>query len=371
MFGRLSSPMTPFDMLFAELAKPDHSNEKEYPVFLDDDEKPKRKKGRYNNIFSRRDPNFCDFNANVIVHGDLQKHILLEGPAQHIQDHCERFLQVLANDWMPITDVIAAGDPLEGRKSNKGYLHYFTDKAREHLHDHEMLEKLASKFHLSCHKHKEKDNITTHIVTVENGANPREVRVHHIPNFRDFKTLTFSLVEVETLLNIFQNAETLAIHCSAGMGRTGVLELAFCLFNEYEKYFPKDLPDFAAIKLKVNELRILRPELLQTADQYRMAIILAIQLYAANRQELTEDVQIKSGETVDEAARKWQAEKTKQAEQKKPATLMVPVAQYGSKSRSASDNELSGNEVSANSLSDYSDYSEDEENSAEVAVMRH
>ncbi len=354
MFGHLHTAASPFDTLFSELTKPDSSDQKHYPVFLGH----LRKKGRYNNIFTRHDHNFPEYNANVIVHSDNQKHILLEGPASHIQEHCERFLDVLVNDWMPITDVIAAGDPFEGRKFNKGYLHYFAEKAHEHVHDHPMLEKIATKFHLVTHKHEETDNITSYIMRINDGEKSRQMRIHHIPNFGDFKTLAFTLAEINALLKIFQEAETLAIHCSAGMGRTGVIELAFCLFNEYEKYFPHNKPDFHLIKLKVNELRILRPELLQTADQYRMAIVLAVQLNAANRNELTDEVRNNAGIIVDNAACEWK---------NKHAKLAVPVAKYSAKSRNVSDDESHVNEVSANS-SDYSDYSEDDDNSVERAI---
>ena len=196
MFRNTKPEPTPFAFLFSELAKPDTSDERHFPPMHNT-----VKKGRFRNIISRHDETFPHYNANVVEHG-TQRHILLEGPAQDMQEHSERFLQVLINDAVPVTDVIAAGDPHDGRKDGRGYFHYFGEKAHEHFKDHHLLDKIGEKFHLHSKKDHETGSIISYNMRIKYEESDREIRVHHIPNFGDFKAMTFSIDEIKKLLDI-------------------------------------------------------------------------------------------------------------------------------------------------------------------------
>jgi hypothetical protein len=74
------------------------------------------------------------------------------------------------------------------------------------------------------------------------------------------------------------------------------------LLEDFDHFYPGNQPDFKKIKFKLEELRVLRPALIQDAGQYRMAIILGRQLQAASRNELTEANMQEMSAAIDEAA---------------------------------------------------------------------
>jgi hypothetical protein len=132
-----------------------------------------------------------------------------------------------------------------------------------------------------------------HDYAVSPSGGGKTIIVHHIPQFPDFGTLDFSAGDVKKLLGILQDSQKLRIHCRAGIGRSGVFELAFTLFEQYDQFFSKDSakPDIAAIQQQLEKLRIERPGLVQKPEQLRMAILLAHEFNEIQSVEMTEGVE--------------------------------------------------------------------------------
>lgn len=309
MFRKSSPDSNPMAVIYDEINKPDTSDAEKYPTHLTHGSNSLldwENKGRFHNITSHHDANFPEYNANLIGN-----HVLLEGPAQHNAGHCERFLKVLLNDNINITDVIAAGDPLDGREQGKrGYWHYFSDAKSEDVVDAKIIKALGARFEITSIKTATVEGISSYQVSIRYEGRTRHINVHHIENFGDFKTKGFTVSELKKLLTIHQASKNLAIHCSAGMGRTGVLELAYCLYADSERFYPNGVPDFKQIRMKLEELRVLRPALIQGSEQYRMAVIVGLQLKLVSRDDLVSEADLKKIEDdVDSAAR--QAMQTK------------------------------------------------------------
>ncbi len=308
MFRNPQADKNPFDILYGEVGKPNTSDAAKYPTHLthgSDSVMAWEAKGRFSNIVTLLDEQFPEYNANLIKH-KVGGHVLLEGPAQHSLPHCERFMAVLMNNNVNITDVIAAGDPLDGRSAGKrGYWHYFSHDNKVEATDSGIMRQLSSRYNVTSTKTGEVGGISSYQLTIRAGdAKTRQINVHHIVDFGDFKTMIFTAAELKALLAIYHQSENLAIHCSAGMGRTGVIELAYCLFADYEKFYPAGKPDLNQIKFKLEDLRVQRPVLIQGYEQYRMAVIVGMQLALVHRNELISDAELKEVESVvDDAAK--------------------------------------------------------------------
>lgn len=98
----------------------------------------------------------------------------------------------------------------------------------------------------------------------------------------DFAGNSFSRDQIHQLCLFYQNNsdKALGVNCTAGLGRSGVIALAFELQKNYEAYFDPTTgyPNIQKIDECLNAMRTERPGLIQTAEQYSLAITLANQM---------------------------------------------------------------------------------------------
>lgn len=109
-----------------------------------------------------------------------------------------------------------------------------------------------------------------------------KTNILHFRDWPDFGVADFCAESVQLLLaehlQAFETGKLLGMHCSAGLGRTGVLELAYTLFDDYETFFPRaGAVEIEKITQKLGELRVERPGLVQKGAQFRAALLLAQQ----------------------------------------------------------------------------------------------
>lgn len=120
-------------------------------------------------------------------------------------------------------------------------------------------------------------NASSHITTIK-----------HTRGWPDYDVLNFDAETVGEYvrghLDALTEGKVVGIHCRGGAGRTGVLEFAYHLFDEYEDFFSDVQKDgFGQINLekairKLQELRLDRPNLVQSGEQLRLALLLAQQM---------------------------------------------------------------------------------------------
>lgn len=130
------------------------------------------------------------------------------------------------------------------------------------------------------------------------GKNPktRELEVLHLPKIADMSIVkNFTDSDWETIFDYFEKNPTL-IHCSAGLGRSGLFAVAYLAMKRGifdTKKSPKKIID-ELNNLLFNELRLIRPGLVQTQEQYQQIYLIGcifkqIQLYRSLHQSLTGD----------------------------------------------------------------------------------
>lgn len=288
---------------------------------------------RYSNLIWNQEDQFPDYNANLFVHAK-SSHILMGGAAQYDQLHIKRFFELLGDAEVGMKDIIAAGNPLDGRNTyghGRGFLDYFNPENKNVSPDRwniAVIGRVDSKLVSEC------GQIKTYEVTVEPHENDAyTIKVHNIPNFGDFKTVAFTVEEIERLLEIHMSSDVLGIHCSAGLGRTGVLELAFQLFAREETFYQDGKPNIPAIINRLGEMRKIRPGLVQTSDQLRMAIVLGRQLVLAQNKLLDQKSMRKTELSVDAAASQYVAFRKKMRQSTRSvACLFAGYAYYNGES---------------------------------------
>ncbi|MEO8400799.1 MAG: protein-tyrosine phosphatase family protein [Gammaproteobacteria bacterium] len=286
---------------------------------------------RFKDSAAIQDPKFphypvttIQYKANKQEQREAKQHYLHEGPNQVLKhsNHASAFFkEVLINPTANVSAVLVLGKATDGRDNKrtvKGFLDYFTPESI----DKETLEQIEKELNIKISRKKVAgdDGVEHFEITISPGVaaspkslkEPKVINVYQLPIFEDFGTLIQIKVPlIQKLLKIHLSEGNLSIHCSAGLGRTGAIELAYVLFDNYEKFYGKNgEPDFKAIHNTLEELRILRPSLVQEDGQYEMAIALGMKLHladAANKggPEFTQQISDEIDVRFREAARSY------------------------------------------------------------------
>lgn len=118
--------------------------------------------------------------------------------------------------------------------------------------------------------------------------------------------------------------ETIAVHCAAGVGRTGHVILMLEILKNYQRIFANDNPDTIAKEIQaiVNRMRETRPALIYTLEQYITAIQNAdfVYQYALKKKYVTEPATLANMSFLTPAPSP-QEEKKEQVEKEHSASL--------------------------------------------------
>jgi len=132
---------------------------------------------------------------------------------------------------------------------------------------------------VTCHKEQEGPSFAFREFTLINTENNEERHITHMQYIAwpDHGTPTDSSDFLEFVLKVRQNrvgmVDATIVHCSAGIGRTGVLvlmETAMCLVEAHEPVYPLDI---------VRNMRDQRAMLIQNASQYKFVCEAILKVY--------------------------------------------------------------------------------------------
>lgn len=106
----------------------------------------------------------------------------------------------------------------------------------------------------------------------------------------DFASQLFSMDKIAELASFYQanvQQTKIGVNCAAGLGRTGVIAMTFELLQRHDEFYNEQgIPNIANIDAMLQSMRTNRPGLVQTPDQYTLAIALARQIYVYLQPEL-------------------------------------------------------------------------------------
>lgn len=260
---------------------------------IDDNEKMLlAKKPRFDNNVGIIDNQFPEYNMNSITYSNGRNHFIGEGPAwkpdNKNRNQALRYFQAIASS--NVDHVIVAGSPYDRERS--GFLDYFGPSppaAVVNFPD-------SPGFKLSSTPNPEnkqedfikKYNLELTVQVVNKYGQPemltKKFEIQHITDWPDFGIPKFSDNDIRILLANKDTSQNLAIHCGAGKGRTGALELAYYLFDNQNEVFSQGgyLPDIKVVEKYLDQLRSIRPGLIQDSNQLQVAIELAAQMKYAN-----------------------------------------------------------------------------------------
>lgn len=109
----------------------------------------------------------------------------------------------------------------------------------------------------------------------------------------DFAGKLFSVEKIAELAAFYQanvNNAKFGVNCAAGLGRTGVVAMAFELLQNFTEYYDeKGVPNIARVDALLQKMRTNRPGIIQTPDQYTLAIALARQIHVYSQTELKQN----------------------------------------------------------------------------------
>ncbi|EKE00999.1 MAG: hypothetical protein ACD_21C00246G0002 [uncultured bacterium] len=210
------------------------------------------------------DPRFLNYSANQLPCG----YFVCEGPDPINLSHYLRFIkEVCLNKNPAITDILVVGSPDEGAR----FRDYFSAD-----------NKVDGQLHITSKELQASDTIKKYELTIylvkENIS--KVITVHQITQMPDHNSATLTRNDIGYLYSLASsiNPANLVAHCAAGIGRSPSVIFSFILFREYRSVFSGfDAEVFQKIWLKLTQIRQIRPGAIQTAEQLKQAMQLAVE----------------------------------------------------------------------------------------------
>lgn len=224
---------------------------------------------RFRDFVAIVDAKMPDYNANFVI-GD--RVIVGEGPYnQYDYSNMQRFMrQVVLNPTINLQQVIVLGEANHFARGMMSFADYFSSD--KHFSD-VTVSVSNTQF--------ESDVFTSELKVSDEGAAAQTVHVTQFPSWQDMGTLDFSddLVLAHLLqLHQLSQSQTTFIHCTAGLGRSGVLVTAFAVLNELEKIQVSDDKAQSIIDLWQG-LNRSRPGLIQKKDQMENMLDMVVAIH--------------------------------------------------------------------------------------------
>lgn len=215
---------------------------------------------------------FPNFSVVVEAHGE-KFHLLHDSPKivtdekKYVQDGLAFFSDVLLNPHFNIKKVVLFTPELSDS------INYFKPLSSPDKTDPDLLgveKKLQVKIVREIVEKKDSKQFKLMIKPIPDSPLKSEkvIYIHLMPRVCDFRAAEF-----QNLLEIYRSEGDLAIH--GNRADTYILEFAYCLFGQYDTFYPKGIPDFLAMQEKLEKLRIKRPGMIIHQNDYRAAIVLA------------------------------------------------------------------------------------------------
>lgn len=207
---------------------------------------------------------------------------LSEGPAQRAPEDCRegthpdptalpRLLHAtVLHPERPIRRILALGRHDDG----VGFERYF-DQSDTYEHTVKVI-------HHYSEAPEEGNSIAHHRLMVRSGEVEAPLEVLQVTAMPDFGTAQLGEQDLQHLHRWFSALpdEPLNIHCAAGLGRSGLMALAYALWRErlHWQSLPSREAQGAFVLQQLEALRRARPGVVQTQAQLEQAVSLALQL---------------------------------------------------------------------------------------------
>ncbi len=234
---------------------------------------------RYPRMYALRDERMPAYNANQVYPGIWTG----EGPAKIVSDGVRydnvlRFFQgILFNEHIAFTHIVALGPEFDPIGEGPSFYPYFRncieEKDRHEISLDEAYSLKSSKTELQC-----LDFTTYHLKARNDQGEKKQIGLTHFQNMLDMGRLHASPFIVARLLWLAEciKQETVFIHCSAGLGRSGTITYALMLFHDY-MHLNRCNEDDLVLELfaRFNTLNKARPGSIQNSYQLKNALDIA------------------------------------------------------------------------------------------------
>lgn len=186
------------------------------------------------------------------------------------------FSSTLFHESLPIQRVMVAGLAEDGA----GFENYFSG---DRLYDPEIQVTLEDAQPATPARHIARYELKVH-QRLPNQTRTRGLEVFQLTQMPDFGVPKLTDLDLQQLHQLFRELpqNPTNIHCAAGLGRTGLLTLTWCLWKDFDSLLA--LPDVETRGVWVLErlkwLRRVRPGVVQTPAQLQQALVIANTLHS-------------------------------------------------------------------------------------------